>query len=196
MSAYHTYTDQELVDLLRQGDRLAFTEIYERYAPKLYYQINQLLHDGDASQDLVQDIFIAVWNKALNIRAEANFAGYLYVAAQNSALKFMRKAHFHTDYLNSLAELEENLNEEYGEDYDVEVLYELIEKEINNLPAKMKTIFELSRKGNLSYKDIAAQLDIAENTVRKQVSNALKTIRGNVQKYGTPGLIVIALMRG
>ncbi|MBB5437287.1 RNA polymerase sigma-70 factor (ECF subfamily) [Pedobacter sp. AK017] len=195
MSAYSTYHDDELVALLKQGDHGAFTEIYERYAPKLYYQINQLLRDGDASQDLVQDIFIAIWNKAHNIKAGANFAGYLYVAAQNSAIKFMRKGHLHIDYLDSLAELEENLSEEYGKDYDVEVLYELIEKEISNLPAKMKAIFELSRQGNLSYKDIAEQLDIAENTVRKQVSNALKIIRGNVHKYGTSGLIMIALMR-
>jgi hypothetical protein len=77
MSAYSTLSDQELLELLKKEDRLAFTEIYERYAPKLYYQINQLLKDADTSQDLVQDIFIAVWNKARNIKAGANFAGYL-----------------------------------------------------------------------------------------------------------------------
>ncbi|TKC62435.1 RNA polymerase sigma-70 factor [Pedobacter hiemivivus] len=195
MVAYGAFTDQQLLDFLKQGDQKAFNEIYDRYAPKIYHQVNQMLRDGEASKDVVQDLFIKIWDKCNNIRTEGNLAAYLYIAAQNNVLKFIRKGRLKSDYLNSLAQFQYEIMEEQGPDYDVEILYSLIEKEISQLPGKMKTIFELSRQKDLSYKDIAAQLGIAENTVRKQVSNALKIIRTNVDKYGNTGLILLALMR-
>lgn len=195
MPAYQRYTDQELLDLLKQEDRAAFTEIYDRYASKIYYQVNQMLRDKDATKDLVQDLFIIIWNKAANIKAGANLAGYLYIAAQNSVLKYMRKDRRQNDYLNSLMQLEHDLSSEHDVDYDVDLLYDLIQQEIAKLPSKMKAIFELSRQGDLSYKDIAMQLDIAENTVRKQVSNALKIIRGNVDVESSSALLILALLK-
>ena len=195
MEAYSAFTDQQLLDLLKKGDQKAFNEIYDRHAPKVYYQVNQMLRDQEASKDVVQDLFITIWDKCNNIRTEGNLAGYLYIAAQNNVLKFIRKGRLKSDYLNSLAQFQHEIIEEQGPAYDIEVLYSLIEKEISQLPGKMKVIFELSRQRDLSYKDIAAQLGIAENTVRKQVSNALKIIRGNVDKYGHTGLILLALTR-
>lgn len=195
MVAYGAFTDQQLLDLLKKGDQIAFNEIYDRYAPKIYYQVNQMLRDGEASKDVVQDLFITIWNKCNNIRTEGNLAGYLYIAAQNSVLKFMRKSRLKSDYLNSLAQFQYEIIEEQGPEYDIEILYGLIEQEIKQLPEKMKVIFELSRRKDLSYKDIAAQLGIAENTVRKQVSNALKIIRTNVDKHGTSAVIILTLMR-
>lgn len=195
MEAYSTFTDQQLLDLLKKGNQKAFNEIYDRYAPKVYYQVNQMLRDQEASKDVVQDLFITIWDKCNNIRTEGNLAAYLYIAAQNNVLKFIRKGRLKSDYLNSLAQFQYEIIEEQGSAYDIEMLYNLIEKEISQLPGKMKIIFELSRQKDLSYKDIAAQLGIAENTVRKQVSNALKIIRSNVDKYGHTGVILIALMR-
>jgi len=195
MVAYDAFTDQQLLDFLKQGDQKAFNEIYDRYAPKVYYQVNQMLRDEESSKDVVQDLFVTIWDKCRNIKTEGNLAGYLYIAAQNNVLKFMRKGRLKSDYLNSLAQFQNEIIEEQGPAYDMEILYDLVEREISQLPAKMKMIFELSRQRDLSYKDIAAQLGIAENTVRKQVSNALKIIRTNVDKHGHTGLILLTLMR-
>lgn len=195
MSVYGAYSDQELIALLKQGDRAAFNELYDRYAQKAYVQVNQMLRDEEAAKDIVQDLFITIWNKADNIKPGANVAGYLYIAAQNITLKHIRHGRLKNDYLNSLSELQEEWEGAQGEMQELERLYGLIEQEVSKLPGKMKTIFELSRRGDLSYKDIAAELGIAENTVRKQVSNALKVIRSNVEKHGASGLIVFALMR-
>jgi len=192
---YNKLSDQELAELLKEGDREAFTEIYDRYAPKVYYQINQIVRNAETAKDLVQDLFITIWNKAGHIKANANLGGYLYIAAQNSVLKYIRDNRLQVDYLDSLSELADEITEEQNGDYDIEVLYNLIEIEISKLPEKMRTIFELSRRGDLSYKQIAAELGIADNTVKKQVSNALKIIRTNVDKHAQVGLIVIALMR-
>ena len=195
MAAYSTFSDQELLAMVKEGDKSAFTEIYDRYAPKIYYQVNQLLRDSESAKDVVQELFITVWNKANNIKENNNLAGYLYIAAQNSALKFLRKGRLQIDYLDSLTELADNFSTDDGNEYDVELLHSLIKKEIDGLPDKMKVIFEMSRRDDLSYKDIAAELGIAENTVRKQVSNALKIIRTNVDGHGNTALIIILLMQ-
>lgn len=196
LGLYSKLTDQELLELLKEGDRAAFAEIYDRYAPKIYDQINRMLRDGDSAKDVVQELFIVIWNRAENIHAKGNLAGYLYIAAQNSVLKFLRKGRLQIDYLESLAELAETVAWDDEAEFDVELLHGLIEQEISKLPEKMRTIFEMSRRGDLSYKDIAAELGIAENTVRKQVSNALKIIRTNVDHHGRSALMVMILMGG
>ena len=195
MNGYEAYTDHQLLELLKIRDEAAFTEIYNRYAPKILYQMRQMLREPEAAQDLTQELFITIWNKSGNIRTGANLAGYLYVAAQNSVLYYMRSGKSKSDYLTSLANYHDEIAEELVDDVDLEKMYALINKEIASLPPKMKVIFELSRKPGLSYRDIAAQLGIAENTVKKQVSNALNLIRGKVGKHGSSGLILIALMR-
>jgi RNA polymerase sigma-70 factor, ECF subfamily len=195
MTDYANHSDLELLVLLKAGDKAAFTEIYRRYAPKILYQISQMLREPEAAQDLTQELFITIWKKAANIRQEANLAGYLYVAAQNSVLLYKRRGKFKSDYLISLATFHDQIAEELGSEPNVEKMYTLIHNEIQKLPEKMKVIFELSRRSNLSYKDIAKQLGIAENTVKKQVSNALHIIRANVSKHGSSGLMVLVLLR-
>lgn len=189
------YDDHQLLDLLKARDELAFTEIYNRYAPKVLYQIRQMLREEDVAQDLTQELFITIWNKSGNIRAGANLAGYLYVAAQNSVLTYMRNGKSKNDFLTSLASYHDQIAEELGDELDIEKMHTLVLQEIQNLPPKMKVIFELSRRPELSYKDIAKQLGIAENTVKKQVSNALQIIRNNARKHGPSGLVLIALLR-
>lgn len=195
MTDHAHLSDLELLILLKARDEAAFTEIYHRYAPKILYQISQMLRESEAAQDLTQELFINIWNKSANIRAGANLAGYLYVAAQNSVLLYMRRGKFKSDYLTSLATYHDHITEELGDEPDVEEMYALIHIEIQKLPEKMKVVFELSRRPGLSYKDIAKQLGIAENTVKKQVSNALHIIRDNVSKHGSSGLMLMALLR-
>ena len=190
---YSSLTDTELTALLNVKNQEAYAEIYNRYAPKVYSQVNQMLRNEDAAKDVVQELFIAIWNKADHISAKGNLGGYLYVAAQNSVLKIIRKGRLEIDYLESLSELANEIEDEQGSDYDVEILYTMIKQEIANLPDKMRTIFEMSRKGDLSYREIALELGISENTVRKQVSNALKIVRLNVGKPASLGFILALL---
>jgi RNA polymerase sigma-70 factor (ECF subfamily) len=195
MNNYSGYDDDQLLELLKSRDEAAFAEIYNRYAPKILYQINQMLREKEAAQDLVQELFITIWNKSANIRSGGNLSGYFYIAAQNSVLLYMRRGKFKSDYLTSLSSYHDEIADEIADEDDLEQMHKLIQREIAQLPPKMKVIFELSRRPDLSYKVIAQQLGIAENTVRKQVSNALHLIRGNVSKHGSSGLILIALLR-
>jgi DNA-directed RNA polymerase specialized sigma24 family protein len=68
-------TDEELIVLLKQGNGGSFTEIYQRYSMTVYYRVNQLLRDSEAAKDIVQELFMTLWDKADHINDDANLAG-------------------------------------------------------------------------------------------------------------------------
>lgn len=176
MPVYHSLSDQQLSDLLRSGDKAAYTEVYERYFSLLYVHAIRKLGNEDDAKDLVQELFTALWYKHAELE-QANLAAYLFTSVRNRVLDIYSRqkvaskyiASFQ-DYLSTASDVAEHLVRE-------KQLTALIEKEIQALPAKMREIFELSRKANLSHKEIAELLQISEQTVAKQVSNALKTLR-------------------
>lgn len=194
MTAYSAYTDQELVALLKRGDHVAFTTIYDRYARKVFYQVNQMIRDTEVSKDLVQELFITIWSKAVHIKAEATLGGYLYIAAQNTVFKYIQRSKLQNNYLKSLAEFSSELSNHTVELLDEKELHLLIDQFINELPPKMREVFELSRNQGMSYHEIAAQLAISEQTVKNQVSSALKILRGKIAPHASGSMIIIALL--
>ena len=188
-------SDEELIDLLKEGDHAAFNEIYTRHAPKVIYQVSQLLRDSEATKDLVQELFMTIWTKSANIKPGASLGGYLYIAAQNSVFRFLQRGKFQNDYLRSVAEFSTELTDNTSQTLDERDLHRLIDEQISKLPPKMREVFELSRVENLTYAEIAAQLNISEHTVRNQVSNALKILREKLAGHGPASMIVIALLR-
>lgn len=177
MSPYKLYTDNELVLLLRKGDHAAFTEIYIRYSSTLYNNAYKLLKNRDEVRDIIQEIFTSLWNRRTDFILNTNLAGYLYIAARNRVIKVIAHQQITSKYFNLLLT---SINEGSSvTDHSIreKQLEEIIEKEINELPSKMKLVFNLSRKSYLTHKEIAKTLDMSESTVKKQVNNALKILR-------------------
>lgn len=195
MDRYRDFADQELVDLLKQGDHDAFTEIYARHAAKILYQVKQMLRDDDAAKDIIQELFVRIWERAENIRPGADLKGYLYVAARNAVFQFIKKGKVKNDYLASLSGFCNELNAGEQIVFDEEEIYARIDAEIAILPEKMRAVFELSRKAQLSYRQIAEELGITEHTVKSQVSNALRILRLKLNGHAPASIIIIALLK-
>lgn len=195
MEIYAEFTDTELILLLKGKDPLAFTEIYNRYSVLMFYKVNQMLRDEEASKDLVQDLFVGLWDKSALIQENSNLAGYLYIGVRNSVLKFIQRNKLKNDYIASLAEYATEVSMETIHDIDERELRTVAQREIDNLPPKMKLIFEMSRKDNLSHAEIAAQLGLSDQTVKKQVNNALKILRAKLSAYAPLGLILLELSK-
>lgn len=191
MSDYTTHNDQELLELLKAEDHLAFNEIYNRYSILLFYQVNQMLRDEETSKDIVQELFISLWDRPSNIKQDANLAGYLYVAARNKVFKQIQKGKVRNDYISSIAQYASEVSTEMMDRIDEKQLSLVIEREISLLPPKMKEVFELSRKGNLSHREISEQLGISDKTVKKQINKALRILRNKVGPYTSIGLIIL-----
>ncbi|WP_240615280.1 RNA polymerase sigma factor [Pedobacter paludis] len=185
-------TDNELLALLNKGDENAFSVIYERYWPLLLRHAKRMLSDDEDVRDVLQEVFSKLWNQAFDLEINTTLASYLYALTRNRILNVIAHQKVRTNHIDSLSSFMEN--EQVATDYLVRErqLSLLIEKEIALLPEKMRVIFDLSRNKHLSYKEIAQKLSISENTVKKQINNALKILR---LKLGLVAFITFLLLK-
>ena len=195
MKMYSEFTDSELIRLLKDRNHEAFAEIYNRFAVLMFYKVNQMLRDEEPSKDLVQDLFVSLWDKPELVQEDNNLAGYLYVGARNRVLKFIQRNKLKNDHIASLAKYASEISLETIQDIDERELKTIVQREIDNLPPKMKLIFEMSRKDNLSHAEIAGKLGLSDQTVKKQINNALKILRSKLALYAPFGLIIIELSK-
>ncbi|SDE88318.1 RNA polymerase sigma-70 factor, ECF subfamily [Dyadobacter soli] len=177
MENYHGYTDSALLALIADDDELAFAEVYRRYKGVLFLHARRILGNDEEAKDVLQELFTALWTRRKSIDLKTSLPAYLYAAVRNRVFDVIAHRKVEEKYIASLATFIEK--GEYVTDQQLleQELSELIEKEIAALPPKMREVFELSRKEDLSYKEIADQLHISDKTVKKQVNNALHILR-------------------
>ncbi len=182
MLNYTGYTDAELADLLKEDDPAALTEIHSRYYGLLYTHAYKRFPYREEVRDILQELFIYVWDHRKELQLTTGLPAYLYAAIRNRLLKLHRHQKIRGQYASSLqAFAEKGENTIYDQVHEKELL-QMIELEIASLPAQMRLIFELSRNEDLSHNEIAERLNLSPHTVRTQVRNALRVLR---KKLGT-----------
>jgi RNA polymerase sigma-70 factor (family 1) len=184
MTVYSKLPDTELTTLLKDGDQHAFTEIYNRYWKLIYAHVYKMLREEDDAKDVVQEVFGNLWLRAASIKSTANVSGLLYIAARNKVFDLIGKNKVRADYIGEIASFISDSTNAQVDTIDEKRILEILEREIQKLPPKMREIFELSRKDDLSHKEIATKLNISEQTVKKQVQNALKVIKPKLNDMG------------
>lgn len=180
MQKYVSLSDAELVSLLKNGDQSAYTEIYKRYHAALYIHTYNKIRNREESRDLVHDLFSSIWQRHQELQLKTTLVTYLYAAIRYKVFELITRKEKASDYLKSISAFAEQQHCLTDHLIREKQLAELIEKEIAALPAKMREVFELSRKENLSHGEIAARLGISEMTVKKQVNNSLKVLRSKL----------------
>ena len=177
MGAVHTLSDQQLVSLLREGNQDAYIEIYDRYKVILQQHACKKLDNLDEVEDILQEMFIHIWDKKETLNITTSLSGYLFTVARNRIFNLYHKKKRELGYLNSLQEFIDK-----GE-YSTDLLLRerelnlIIEKEIQALPPRMREVFMLSRNEGLTHKQIAQRLGTSEQTVTTQIRNSLKVLR-------------------
>lgn len=162
---------------LRKGDHYAYTEIYKRYKLPLYSYLWKRLGDKEEVLDILHEVFLKIWEKRVEIDYTSSLSGYLFSSVRNKLLDHITHTKVKQRYIDSFYDF---VNESpISADHLVRSneLSSYIEKEINKLPPKTREVFELSRKSNLSRKEIAHKLGISENTVKSHMHQALKTLK-------------------
>jgi RNA polymerase sigma-70 factor (family 1) len=187
MRNYAVLSDNELTALLKAGDDAAFTAIYDRYFWLLHTHAYKWMRNRDDAKDIIHELFSALWSKRETLDLENRLAPYLYAAVRNRIFNQLAKEKYAVKYSDSLEKFIK-----HGEcitDHSVRerILLELIEEGIAEMPPKMREVFEMSRKRHLSHREIATQLDISEETVKKHINHALKILRPKLE------VIVVAL---
>ena len=187
MNNYKGFSDSELFDLLKNNDQAAYLEIYDRYKVLLQNHAIRKLPEMDDVEDILQELFIDLWEKRANIHLTTGLGNYLYTAVRNRIFNLFYKRQRQTNYLNSLTAVIEK--GEYVTDITLreKEFSEIIRNEINLLPPRMKEVFLLHRNESLTYKEIADLLGTSELTVATQIKKSLKTLR---IRLGSSGFLI------
>lgn len=182
MSKYLSYSDEILADLLHRGDMHAFEAIYRRYWRKIFVAAFQRTGSRELCEEIVQDIFAALWNNREHVRIQC-LSVYLHTAARYRVIDHIhREMNLRAMIADRDATLVDNGTEESVLLND---LSGALQKEIEKLPARCQLVFKLSRERNLSIKQVARQLGISEKTVENQLSKAMKLLRMNLRHYSS-----------
>jgi RNA polymerase sigma-70 factor (family 1) len=188
MIDYKALSDAELIAMLKADDHAAFTEIYDRYFWLLHSHAHKWLRNREETKDIIHELFSQLWAKRETISFANGLAPYLYASVRNRVFNHLSKKRNADTYISSLESFLEK-----GEcitDHLIRErqLMELIEAGMAEMPRKMRQVFKMSRKQHLSHREIAEQLDISEETVKKHIHHALKILRPHIKIY------ILALM--
>lgn len=177
MLPYNQFNDEELAEFLKKGDHKAYTVIFDRFYGLLFIHACKMLGSEEEAKDVVQELFEVLWLRRENISFEQSLSSYLYASVRNRIINLIAHKKVQDRYVASLKDFMDRDTE--LADYHVreQEMQRIIEQEIAALPKKMKEIFKMSRREYLSYKQIAEQLDISEQTVRTHVKKALRILR-------------------
>jgi RNA polymerase sigma-70 factor (ECF subfamily) len=180
MAAYSTLMDQELTALLREGDQYAFTEIYSRYKGELYVYACKIVKDEELAADLVQEILISLWDRREIVVFKTTIVAYLFTALRYKFFDWVDKQKVRTEYAASFQSFIEGGDWATDNHIAEKELMAFVEEQIEKLPEKMKAVFLMSYKENLSYKEIGLRLNITEKTAHNQTNSALKLLRAKI----------------
>lgn len=183
MSIYTSCSDTKLLELLSQSDRQAFDQLYNKYWEELYLTAFLVLRNKEASKDIVQEIFIWLWEKRKSFQI-ISLKPYLKAAVKFKVANYIRSGKIRKTFFDFALNINFNeLSSSSEELLEVKELKELIHQVVTNLPEKCREIFRLSREENLSNQEISQRLKISIKTVENQMTIALHRLRHAIKPF-------------
>jgi len=185
--------DNILVEKLQKGDIESFDSIYNKYSGKLYAFGLKYLKSTDEAEELVQSVFLKVWENYRNLKKESSFKSYLFTIAYNDMCKLFRKRNYQQKYIgDSIYENSESCVEMEDKIHFQSAL-DLVQKIIDKLPERQKTVFVKSRFEGKSTKEIAEEIGLTPGTVDNYISEALKFISRRLPGEKLPAILLFSL---
>jgi RNA polymerase sigma-70 factor, ECF subfamily len=176
--------DKQLVSRLRIGDKRAFEEIFRKYSEKIYYFAIRYYNSAEDAENIVQDVFIKLWDEREGVKEELSLNNYIYTIAKNHLFNIHRKKinekayrSYIVDHLVQSANLENELI--YAD------LKAGVDKIIDELPAQRKKVFLMGNMEGFSNKEMASVLNLSVRTIEVHKSLAIQTIRKALKKIST-----------
>ena len=179
-------TTEELfiVKKMIEGDIDSFKYFFDKYYNDLCNFVNIYLHDKVLAEEIVQDIFVYLWGNKENLRINTSVKAYLFTASKLKSLNHLRDTRNQKRIIDQLGKSAASDTIDFDDSLvDTEEFRKILDAAIEQLPPKCKKIFLLSKKEELSNKEIAEQLGISVKTVENQMTVALKKLREYLLPY-------------
>jgi len=177
----NTKSNKELVKLLKKGDLIAFDTIYSKYSHKIYEFVLRYLKQDEDAEEIVQEVFIKIWESKSKIDIHLSFESFLFTIAYNTSISLLRKRVSETksrEYLRSLQQI--NTTEDAIEEIQFKELNDKLQSLVNQLTPRKKEIYLLSREEGFTHKEIAQKLNISENTIKNHLVTTLKFLKSHI----------------
>ena len=171
---------------LKNGDFESFDQLFKKYSKRLYGFAIGYLKSREDAEELVQDIFIKVWENRADLDENQSFNSYLFTIAKNTILNHFRKKANQQSYINYIKHHTKLMHSKTEEDIIYSDLYDHTRIVIDQLPSRRREIFLLNREHGYTNEEIAKRLNISKKTVENQITHAMKFIR---EKLGNKNLV-------
>jgi RNA polymerase sigma-70 factor, ECF subfamily len=177
------FSEHFIIESIRKGDRKSYEFLFKSYYSNLCKYARNIVHNDATAEDLVMDVFVKIWEAGSDLIISSSLSGYLYRSVHNQCMNYLSRNHMRFPELNPetieqlITLIPSDASSDPLDSITIDELRDRIEKSIMQLPEECRKIFILSRTEELSYKDIATQLGISENTVKVQVYRALIKFR-------------------
>lgn len=174
----HIKTETELLLRLQQGDKEAFAVFFNQYKDKLYAFLVGIIRSEDQAYDLLQDLFLKVWQNREALADVDNINAYLYSIARNSAFDNLRRFSKETLILEELAQSGRTALDPTPADILIEKeLGERIAAAVKRLSPQQQKVYVLRKEKGLQYEEIAQLLDLSVSTIKNHMKRALENLR-------------------
>ena len=176
--------DAELVRRIRAGDERALEVVFRSHYAGMASFVQRFVRSPDLAEELVQDVFLKLWTKREQLAEIETLRTYLFRAARNTALNYLRRMKLERRWAEEQGTDTEPLTTFAADDDTVEQeVATAVKQAIDRLPPRCREIFLMSRDGGLTYAEIARSLDISVKTVETQMGRALKSLRSSLHHF-------------
>lgn len=178
MELYQKQDEKALLALLIKGDEKAFTVIYDRYKRRLYLFGFKFLKSAELTEELIQDVFIKIWDTRKNLDLSLSFNSYIHTICKNLILNHLKKAARNNQLDNNLIPYNaEDFIDEPEETFQKEWYAKVAFQALENLPPQRRKVFTLCKMEGNTYEQVSANLGISKNAVKDHMVKGMKTIR-------------------
>lgn len=178
------FDEKSLLLHLKNDDSEAYIRLYNHYQPLLYPYILRFAKKPSLAEDVVQDVFLKIWEVRRRIDPELSFKAYLYRISRNQVFKLMKKI-ASDEALRQEVMLHINTTDAPAHvQLQWKQYQEVLNATINQLPPQRQKIFRLCREQGKTYEEVAAQLGISRNTVKEHMVMAMKFVKAYFNKHG------------
>ncbi len=186
--------DETLFAQMRTNDAKAFEQLFKRHYKSLCRRVNTMLNDEEATEDVVQQLFIKIWESRNTLQTPDSVAAYLFTAARNRALNYIKSQARKSSNEIPLNNYHDEADNRTEEQMDAKELQKALYAAIDALPEKRREVFVLSRFEGKSYKEIAEIMQISIKTVEAQMGKALSTLREFIKTHHNDPLLIALFM--
>ncbi|HEY1060315.1 MAG TPA: RNA polymerase sigma factor [Daejeonella sp.] len=191
----HSNDEKELLMQLREGNAQALDYFYHQYSLRIYRKLLKMVRVETIAEELVQDVFVRIWDKRHQIDPDRSFRSYLFTIAQNLVYDLYRKVAREERLQEVIKDASSEIYMHVEEGVFLKETSEILNKAINNLPSQQKLVFTLCKLEGKSYEDASATLGISTSTINNHIVKATKSIKGYMfREQNAAFFLTISLM--